>query len=252
MAAAMNNGVVDTAGLKTANIQLGKALNDPVKGITALSKVGVSFTEQQKAQIATMVKAGDTAGAQKIILGELGKEFGGAAAAAADPMTRLKTILGNLGERIGTFLLPLVTKFANFLAEKAVPAIAAFADKIAGFVRSEGFQSFLGDVREKAVELFGFFKAEVLPRLKDFGGFIAGTVVPALKDMAAFIGRNKDFFIPFVATIATLVAGLKAWAIVQGALNVVMSLNPIGLVVVAIAALAAGVIYAYKHSETGS
>jgi phage-related minor tail protein len=49
-------------------IQLGKALNDPIKGVTALQKVGVSFTESQKEQIKTLVATGDTLGAQKIIL----------------------------------------------------------------------------------------------------------------------------------------------------------------------------------------
>ena len=63
-----------TDASKTA-VQLGKALNDPIKGISALSKVGVTFTDQQKAQIEAMVEAGDVAGAQKIILAELNKEF---------------------------------------------------------------------------------------------------------------------------------------------------------------------------------
>jgi hypothetical protein len=50
-------------------IQLGKALNDPIKGVTALQRVGVSFTASQKEQIKTLVETGDTLGAQKIILG---------------------------------------------------------------------------------------------------------------------------------------------------------------------------------------
>jgi hypothetical protein len=70
------------ADLKGASIQVGKALNDPIKGITALSRVGVSFTEQQKQTIEQMVKTGDTAGAQALILKELNTEFGGSAAAA--------------------------------------------------------------------------------------------------------------------------------------------------------------------------
>lgn len=41
-----------------------------------------------------------------------------------------------------------------------------------------------------------------------------------------------------------------AWAIVQKALNIVLSANPIGFVVWAIAALVAGIIYAYNHSES--
>lgn len=119
MAAAMNGGEVSADGLKGANIQLGKALNDPIKGISALSKVGVSFTEQQKEQIKVMVKAGDTAGAQKLILAELGKEFGGQAAAATDPMVKLQTVLGNLAETLGAIVLPYVEKFSTKMAEVA-------------------------------------------------------------------------------------------------------------------------------------
>jgi hypothetical protein len=68
---------------KAQAIQLGKALNDPIAGVSALSRVGVTFNEQQKKQIKTMQEAGDMAGAQGIILAELNKEFGGQAEAAA-------------------------------------------------------------------------------------------------------------------------------------------------------------------------
>lgn len=141
MAAAMNGGTVDAAGLKTANIQLGKALNDPIKGISALQKVGVSFTGAQKKQIETMVKSGDTMGAQKVILGELKKEFGGTAAASATPMQKLKTTLDNLGETLGGVLLPYVNKFATLLGNVAtyiqknsswlIPLVAALGGLVA-------------------------------------------------------------------------------------------------------------------------
>jgi hypothetical protein len=65
--------------MNSAAIQLGKALQDPVKGITALHREGVSFTQGQKDAIKAMVDSGNTMGAQKIILQELNKEFGGSA-----------------------------------------------------------------------------------------------------------------------------------------------------------------------------
>jgi hypothetical protein len=43
---------------KASAIQLGKALNDPVKGITALQKVGVSFTAEQRAMADALVNGG--------------------------------------------------------------------------------------------------------------------------------------------------------------------------------------------------
>ncbi len=105
--------------LKSSAIQLGKALNDPIKGVTALSRVGVSFTAGQKKQIESLVKSGKTMKAQKLILRELNKEFGGSAKAfgdtAAGRMAKLKTAIGNLGESFGQALLPFVKKAAEWL-----------------------------------------------------------------------------------------------------------------------------------------
>jgi hypothetical protein len=105
--------------------KLGKALNDPVKGMTALARVGVVFTDQQKAQITAMVKNNDTLGAQKLILAELDKKYGGSAAAQATATDKMKVALGNLEEQVGTALLPVVEGLANFLTDKVVPAFSA-------------------------------------------------------------------------------------------------------------------------------
>ena len=82
-------------------------------------------------------------------------------------------------------------------------------------------------------------------------------LVPALTKVAEvglkvvdFISRNQAVIVPLVAVVGTIVAAIKVWTAVQTALNVVMALNPIGLVVVAVAALAAGLVVAYKKSET--
>lgn len=72
--------------LKSSAILVGKALNDPIKGLSALGRAGVQFTDQQKDQIAAMVEAGRVAEAQGLILGELETQFGGAARAARDTL----------------------------------------------------------------------------------------------------------------------------------------------------------------------
>lgn len=94
-------------------IMLGKALNDPIKGITALSKAGVTFTDEQKEQIKAMVAVGDTAGAQKVILGELNKEFGGAGAAyaatAAGQWYTFTDALGDFGQSVLSGAMPALT-----------------------------------------------------------------------------------------------------------------------------------------------
>lgn len=100
--------------LQSSALQLGKALNDPIDGISALSRVGVTFTDDQKAMIETMVAAGDVMGAQKVILGELTTEFGNSAkiVAEADPFAMMKKSIGELMESIGVALLPA---FASIL-----------------------------------------------------------------------------------------------------------------------------------------
>lgn len=95
-----------------AAIQLGKALNDPIQGITALRRVGVAFTEQQEAQIKAMVKSGNILGAQRTILAELTTEFGGLARASADPMKQFQNRLSNVKEDIGNALLPALDSAA--------------------------------------------------------------------------------------------------------------------------------------------
>jgi hypothetical protein len=111
--------------MKGQAIQLGKALNDPIKGVGALSKVGVTFTDQQKKQIATMVKAGDTAGAQRVILRELSKEFGGSAKAQETSGQKMAVAFHNLQDTIGKALLPVITKLANILTNDVLPIVQA-------------------------------------------------------------------------------------------------------------------------------
>lgn len=89
-----------------AAIQLGKALNDPIGGVTALRRVGVMLTDQQEQQIKTFVKSGNIMAAQKVILAELSTEFGGLARAAADPFTQFQHQLGEVKEDLGMALLP--------------------------------------------------------------------------------------------------------------------------------------------------
>lgn len=108
--------------LQSSVVQVGKALNDPIKGITALSRVGVSFTEQQKAQIKAMEAAGNTAGAQALILKELQTEFGGAAQAMADPLTILGNMIGDIGEGIGSAIVPALNEIASAITSSIVPA----------------------------------------------------------------------------------------------------------------------------------
>jgi hypothetical protein len=96
---------------------LGKALNDPLKGLTALGKAGVTFTEQQKDQIRAMVESGDILGAQKLLLAEVEKQVGGTAEATASAGDKMAVTWGNFQEKLGTAVLPVLDKVLTVLNE---------------------------------------------------------------------------------------------------------------------------------------
>jgi phage-related protein len=107
--------------MSTSAVRLGKALNDPVKGVSALTRVGVTFTQGQKDQIKALVDTGNTMGAQKIILAELAKEFGGSAKAAGETFAGKLSMARNAAEGFAGELVsgavPTLTRLAGVLQE---------------------------------------------------------------------------------------------------------------------------------------
>jgi hypothetical protein len=103
-------------------VRLGKALQDPILGLTALRRAGVLFSDEQEKSIRTFVAAGDTLSAQNMILDELETQFGGAAEATATDSARMSIAFGEMAESIGTALLPILTT--------VTPLIVAFFDYV--------------------------------------------------------------------------------------------------------------------------
>ena len=97
-------------------VQLGKALEDPTKGLAALAKSGVTFTDAQKKQISQMQKLGNVLGAQKVILAGVEGQVKGTAAATGTSADKMNVAWGNAQEAIGTTLLPAIEKIASVLA----------------------------------------------------------------------------------------------------------------------------------------
>jgi len=214
--------------LKSSSIQLGKAINDPINGVTALQRVGVSFTDSQKNQIKTMQESGDVMGAQKLILAELSKEFGGSAKAAgetyAGQMARLKNQLGEVSESIGGKILPYLSQFANYI----IANMPKIRDSIDNAITK------------------------------------AGQIVDGLAKAIKFVIDNSNILIPIVGGLAAALTALSvintvkglmdAWklstlaqTLAQGGLNAVMSANPIGIVITAIGLLVGAGIALYMN-----
>ena len=102
----------EVGALTSQSIQLGKALNDPIAGISALSRVGIAFTKQQKEQIKVFVDAGKIFEAQTLILDELENQYGGQAEAlnkATGGAKGFEAAFGDLLERLGDPILSALT-----------------------------------------------------------------------------------------------------------------------------------------------
>lgn len=110
---------------ETNAIQLGKALNDPIKGITALTRSGITFTESERELIRTMVESGNTLQAQEMILAAIETQVGGTAEATVTSSATMELAFARIGDSIGTAVLPMFEEFSNFIVE-VTPQIEGF------------------------------------------------------------------------------------------------------------------------------
>jgi hypothetical protein len=197
--------------LKSSAIQVGKALQDPIKGVTALRRVGVNFNEAQTEMIKKMVQGGHTAQAQAAIMKELQTEFGGSAKAAADadPMFRFNKMMGSFKMAVGEAGMELLT-----VLKPALESIGRMFVKL-----GEGIKSFI----------------EYLKEHKELVQAIA-------------IGVGVAIGVYGLYTLAVNAAAIATniWTAAQWLLDAALDANPIGLVVVAIGAMVAAIVYAYE------
>jgi hypothetical protein len=198
-------GSVDTAA-----VQLGKALNDPIAGVGALSRIGIQFTEEQKTMIANFMEMGDVASAQNIILKEVEMQIGGLAEAMgetfAGKMEILKNRLGEIQEVIGRALIPIlevaVDKFMEWL-----PIIEEFGGKIANLfeaIANAGVNS--PEFREVFSDMFGVNTVdEILPKIDDFVANIINAIADSIDAWASGTGPDElsDRLVSFIDNLGT-------------------------------------------------
>lgn len=130
--------------LQSATIQVGKALQEPITGVTSLRRVGVQLNDDQEKLIKTLVASGQGMKAQQIILAELTKEFGGSAEAMSPferKMDSINDFVDEAKESIGFGLIGALTEASDWFDEhgddisrwidKAQPALD-FLEEYAG------------------------------------------------------------------------------------------------------------------------
>jgi uncharacterized protein YdbL (DUF1318 family) len=201
-------------------IRLGKALNDPVKGIAALTRVGVSFTEQQQAQIKALAKSGDLLGAQKIILAELQAQFGGSGAAFAKTFSgQLELMgheLGTIGEEATMAVMPALQGMVQELRE-LIPIIGPQLKKAIESVDWKGL-----------VEAVVGFTTFLVENAETIGKVIIAifTLNTAFKLMAVASGIASTAIALQTWFTAQLAAGMTIATVAAGVLRTAMLLLP--------------------------
>ena len=148
-----------------------------------------------------------------------------------------RVTFGGGGDFIRTKLLPAVGAIGQVLVDDVLPIMVDFAKVVAG---------------------------QVLPALSVAGQFLVQILVPAVQKLGKFIGDNKPLFEAlggavlagvvafklYNGVVAIAAAVSKAFTAAQVALDLALNANPISIIIIAVAALAAGFVIAYKQSET--
>jgi predicted transcriptional regulator len=202
-------------GLSETAIMYGKALNDPSAGLQKMMRYGVVFTEQEKKRIQALQASGDLIGAQKSMMDAIaGSGYAGVAEAMfnADPIARFNKMMG-------------------------------------------GAQVAIGEIAVEALK-------KIMPLLESFASIIKSTAV-FLKEHSTAILMVVSILGSAILAYKTYTAVTAAYAIIQTgltsgtwlltaawtALDVVMSLNPIGLIIAGISALVAIVVVCWNKFE---
>lgn len=169
--------------------------------------------------------------------------------------------------RIQGFIRGVQTGFVSIIGGQVIPKVKEFAtahrEELAGALKT----------------VTGIWNDTLLPALKTGAGILTGTVIPAISSLVGWMKDHNTVvkvaavvaaalfavykvgsaiiavqaaggLLKYLASMNLVTTATKIWAGIQAVMNVILTANPIGIVVIAIAALVAIVIVAYKNSET--
>jgi phage-related protein len=214
---------------------LAKALEDPIRGVTALRKAGTTFTEQQMEQIKVLQQSGDLLGAQEIVLREVESQYGGVAAATANASDKLAIAFENIKEQAGAALLPV---FAD-LVEGILPVTEALGKELAG-----AFTELAPVLTDIVKALPGLVQSlmPLIPIIGNLAGIFFELIAKVLPPFVSLIER----LLPMFEQLAPIIADLLIEAfdalipvffeIIDALMPIVMALLPVLVDIIRVAA----------------
>lgn len=224
-------GIIDiTAATGKSQEEVTKAWDNSIRGKTAgfAKLMGLSKDSYDAMIKQTMAQQHlSKAEATEVVNLKLSSKYKGQAKDDANSlggqMDKLSAIWSNFGQAIAVKVMPYVIEFGKFVTEKVVPAAQDLAEKI------------------------------------------QNGVVKAFNDLSNWYNANKDWFNAVAVGVAVAASAFALWTAaintwqavtkiataVQAAFNAVMDANPIGIIILAVAALVAGLVYFFTQTETG-
>lgn len=194
-------------------MMVGKALNDPVKGVTALGRAGVQFTSSQKETIKSLVETGRVADAQKMILRELETQVGGSAKAFGETtpgqVEKAKRAFEDMTQGIVTAAAPL--------AAAILPGLTAAINGVTSF-----FQTNWPKMQAIAQQVWAWFSANLLPTFREIGTGIASIVT-------SIVGIFRTYWPQIMAVVRPVIAFFSgqvksAFQLIGGVIKLVASI----------------------------
>ena len=242
-------GLLDKAGLDSSKMMMGLT-----KELAVFAKAG---KEPQKAfrdtitQLDAMVKAGNSPEATNLA----NKIFGARSGAGfIDALKQGKLDVEDFVKATGSGSDTINTAAADtydfaeqwqLFKNKAMVELEPIASRVFGLIGS-----FMETITERGIptlKSLGEWVGRNKENLQTFG-MVAGVVAISLGALA--LQQKIVAAGGMLSFLKNMIVSTKLWTIAQGAFNVVMSANPISLIVIGIAALVAGIVIAYKRSET--
>lgn len=211
---------------------MGRALEDPAKGMTQLTRYGITLSTTQSDQIKKFMKLGDVADAQNLILSAMHSRLGDVATAMGDTLAGKMQILQNqmelTREKVGEALIPVFTSFmgiVNLLTPIITDGLTDVLEALAGFITStvvpavSAFVNWIHSLIDPAKQLGEIFVGELRPELEALGQ-VFGDIGPEIQAVAGIMGQNlmpstvsilpplKDFVKTLADDLAPVLAAL--------------------------------------------